>query len=203
MSSTSASGDSSISHWIARLRRGDSAASFELWERYSKRMQTLGRKRLAGAARAAFDEEDVALSAYGAFCSAIQEGRYSSIQGRDDLWPLLATFTMRKANDRLRGEGAWKRGGRGTDGSIRDEAFSLSHVPSPELDPALRALVNDDFAQLMRSLNDPDLERLVVLKLDGHTNEEIAENMGLTRRTIQRMLNLVRAIWRAEMEGAA
>jgi DNA-directed RNA polymerase specialized sigma24 family protein len=202
MSSTDVSSDSSTTHWIARLRQGDSAASFALWERYSKRMLSLGRKRLEKASPTAFDEEDVALSAYGAFCSAIQDGRYSSVQGRDDLWPLLATFTMRKANDRLKGEGAFKRNGRGVEGSNRDQASMLSHAPSTELDPALSALVNDEFVRLMRCLNDAELERLVVLKLDGHTNEEIAEHMGLTRRTIQRMLNLVRAIWQAEMDGA-
>lgn len=197
------SADSSTTHWIERLRQGDSAAAFELWERYSKRMQRLGRTRLKGVTPTAFDEEDVALSAYGAFCFAVQEGRYSSLQGRDDLWPLLATFTVRKANDRLKGEGAWKRNGRETGGPIRDEAALLTHVPSSELDPALSVLLKDEFQRLMRALNDSELERLVVFKLDGHTNEEIAERLGLTRRTIQRMLNLVRAIWRAETEDTA
>ncbi len=196
------SAESSTSHWIHRLRQGDSAAAYELWERYSKRMQSLGRKRLQGAARTAFDEEDVALSAYGAFCFAVQEGRYTSVQGRDDLWPLLATFTVRKANDRLKGEGAWKRSGRETGGPTLDEAAFLSHAPSAEPDPALRALFNDEFRRLMQALNDEELERLVVLKLDGHTNDEIAADLGLTRRTIQRMLNLIRAIWQAEMDGA-
>lgn len=183
------------------MRQGDSAAAFELWNRYSKRMQSLGRTRLQGVARTAFDEEDVALSAYGAFCFAVQEGRYASVQGRDDLWPLLATFTVRKANDRLKGEGAWKRSGRETGGPIRGEATALSHVPSSEPDPALRALFNDEFRRLMQALNDEELERVVVLKLDGHTNDEIAEHLGLTRRTIQRMLGLIRAVWQAEMDG--
>ena len=195
--------DSSTTHWIGRLRQGDSAAAFELWDRYSKRMQSLGRSRLHGMSPTAFDEEDVALSAYGAFCSAVQEGRYNSLQGRDDLWPLLATYTVRKANDRLKGEAAWKRSGREAGGPIRDDSALLTHVPSSELDPALSALLKDEFQRLMQALNDPELERLVVLKLDGHTNEEIAIHLGLTRRTIQRMLGLVRAIWRAEMEGAA
>lgn len=127
--------DSSTTHWIHRLRQGDSEAAFELWDRYSKRMQTLGRTRLQGVARTAFDEEDVALSAYGAFCSAVQEGRYSSLQGHDDLWPLLATFTVHKANDRRKGESARKRSGREVSGRNFDEAASLSHVPSSELDP--------------------------------------------------------------------
>lgn len=55
----------------------------------------------------------------------------------------------------------------------------------------------------MQALNDPDLERLVVLKLDGHANDEIAVCMGFTRRTIQRMLSLIRVVWQAEMDGAS
>jgi DNA-directed RNA polymerase specialized sigma24 family protein len=52
----------------------------------------------------------------------------------------------------------------------------------------------------MNQLPEPDLRKLVVLKLEGHTNDEIAELMKVTRRTVQRKLELIRRIWLDSVE---
>ena len=48
---------------------------------------------------------------------------------------------------------------------------------------------------LMSQLPEFDLKQLVQLKLEGHTNEDIAELMQITRRTVQRKLERIRRIW--------
>ena len=53
----------------------------------------------------------------------------------------------------------------------------------------------DRCRELLAKLNDADLERVVLLKLDGYTNQEIADQMKYSRRTIQRMLNIIKEIW--------
>src|SRR6476646_2600314 len=55
-----------------------------------------------GAARRAADEEDVALSAFDAFCRDAERGRFPGLLDRDSLWHLLVTLTARKAAHRLR-----------------------------------------------------------------------------------------------------
>jgi DNA-directed RNA polymerase specialized sigma24 family protein len=47
----------------------------------------------------------------------------------------------------------------------------------------------------LKALRDPALEAVVLLKLEGYSNVEIAEKMKYSRRTIQRMLELVKDIW--------
>jgi len=49
-------------------------------------------------------------------------------------------------------------------------------------------------------LNDPELEKVAVLKLEGYSNDEVAQELGYTRRTIQRMLNLIRVLWQNDQK---
>ena len=44
-------------------------------------------------------------------------------------------------------------------------------------------------------LAEADLKQLVLLKLEGHTNEDVADLMKVTRRTIQRKLERIRRLW--------
>jgi phosphoglycolate phosphatase-like HAD superfamily hydrolase len=57
------------------------------------------------------------------------------------------------------------------------------------------------YEDLLSKLNDPNLEKVVIWKLDGHTNDEIAIRLNRTRRTVQRMLDLIRVIWLEECDG--
>jgi len=54
---------------------------------------------------------------------------------------------------------------------------------------------------LIESLADPDLEKIALWKLAGHTNEEIAVKQSCTRVTVQRKLRLIRKIWDTETGG--
>jgi len=71
----------------------------------------------------------------------------------------------------------------------------MQTLPSNEPTPAFAAEVADMSEYLMAQLPDPDLKKLVRLKLEGHTNEDAAELMKITRRTVQRKLELIRRIW--------
>ncbi len=54
--------------------------------------------------------------------------------------------------------------------------------------------------ELISNLRDPNLEQVALLKFEGYTNDEIANKLNRTRRTIQRMLNLIRDLWQEEIE---
>src|SRR5215470_8233302 len=90
--------EDSVSHWIGRLKAGDTAAAQELWQVYFRRLVGLARVRLQGLPRrAAADEEDVALSAFQSFWEGAVRGRFPQLADRGDLWKLLVTLTARKA----------------------------------------------------------------------------------------------------------
>jgi DNA-directed RNA polymerase specialized sigma24 family protein len=138
-----------------------------------------------------YDEEDVALSAFASFCRAVQEGRYPELDGRDGLWQLLITFTLRKARDRARLAWAAKRSAP----TQAEEDTPLEEVPDPSPSPDLLALFNDECRHLFSLLGDPELEAVALWKLEGSTNEEIAGRLGSTVRTVQRMLAEIRHTW--------
>jgi RNA polymerase sigma-70 factor (ECF subfamily) len=202
-----ATSSDSATRWLRELKQGNREAARELWQRYSHRMDHVARARLRHARHGGFDEEDVTLSAFDNFCRAVETGRYQDLEGSDELWHLLVTFTLRKANDRLKGEAAEKRGGQAHSAN-QTQTFEggadsrLEKIPTRDLGPESAALMAEECSRLLSLLNDPELESLVLLKLEGHTNDEIAARLGYNRRTIQRMLNIVRELWKDESASA-
>jgi DNA-directed RNA polymerase specialized sigma24 family protein len=51
----------------------------------------------------------------------------------------------------------------------------------------------------MEVLDEPSLQKAASLRLQSWTNEEIADRLGITRRSVERKLNRVRLIWSAEL----
>jgi DNA-binding CsgD family transcriptional regulator len=44
-------------------------------------------------------------------------------------------------------------------------------------------------------LSDQSLRQIAIWKLDGYTNQEIAERLGCALRTVQRKLERIQAYW--------
>src|SRR5262245_17835677 len=77
------SGD--ISRVVAQLKAGQRDAARPLWDRYSRRLLGLAQAKLGGLPRralSAFDEEDVALSAFDSFCRGAELGRFPRLEDR-------------------------------------------------------------------------------------------------------------------------
>jgi DNA-directed RNA polymerase specialized sigma24 family protein len=47
---------------------------------------------------------------------------------------------------------------------------------------------------------DVDLRSFALLRLMGYKNREIAREFGCTERTVERKLQLVRAVWKEEID---
>jgi DNA-directed RNA polymerase specialized sigma24 family protein len=198
--------EESVTQWIAQLQAGDQAAAQALWERYFGRLVRLARQRLHGVRRAAADEEDVALSAFDSFCRAVENHRFPQLNDRDGLWRLLVVLTERKAVSLARAERRAKRGGGRVVGesglippSSADDSGGLAALPGPEPTPDFAALMAEECERLLDRLEDDTLRRLVLLKLEGYANEEIAQRLGCALRTVERKLGLVRGRWENEV----
>jgi DNA-directed RNA polymerase specialized sigma24 family protein len=187
--------EGSVTHWLSRLREGDPAAAEQLWHRYFQRLVGLARKRLQGAPRRAADEEDVALSAFDSFCRRAEQGCFPELLDRDSLWRVLVVITGRKAYHLVRDESRQKRGGpAGGPADEQDLAEVLSREPSPEF----AAQVAEDCERLLRSLGDPELRSVALLKMEGYTNGEVARQLGFSARSVKRKLQLIRRLWEKE-----
>ncbi len=191
--------DSQASVTIAflQMRAGEESGARRLWEHFFPRLVGLARTTLANRPQRVADAEDAALSAFMSFCQQANDGAVEGELHRENLWNLLGVFTVRKATKQLRRERAAKRGG----GQVLGEAaFALSegefggnrldelaaHIPAVEFDLHCEELLNG---------LEPELREVVVLKLFGHSTDEISTLLEWTIRKVQRKLELVRLKW--------
>ena len=139
------------------------------------------------------DEEDVLQSMYASFCLRQQRGSFD-LSGRDDLWKLLVTVTLRKARNAARSH---RRECATTAANVRQpgsqdsdtNGWVLEQMDASEPTPADAAAFNDELERRLRALGDPVLRQIALCKLEGYTNKEIARELdNCTERTIERKL---------------
>lgn len=192
--------------WISQLKAGDSVAAQELWEAYCDQLIRFARKKLRAVPRRAADEEDVAVSAFNSFWQAAVQGKFPQLNDSDDLWKILVTITARKALRQAKHARRQKRG----EGKVRGESvfcqadasepdWGIDQVVGREPTPAFAAELAEDFRQLLECLDD-GLRQLAVLKMQGYTNQEIAEKLDCGLRSVERKLSGIRTIWSNERE---
>ena len=196
----------SVTHWIEEIKGGNHDAAQDLWERYFTRLAHLARKRLISRQRRVVDEEDIVLAVFQAFCSAAEKGRFPELADRTGLWRVLVKMTARKVMDQNRVHLRKKRGG----GNVRGEsalqplgpendaqAFAqiIGNSPTPEF----VNMISEEVERLLESLDDSGLRHLVVAKMEGYTNREIAQQLGCSERTVERRLKLIRAQCQEEL----
>jgi DNA-directed RNA polymerase specialized sigma24 family protein len=181
----------SITHWIGLLKAGQNDAAQKLWECYFGQLVRLARGKLQGRGRAATSGEDVALSAFDSFCRGAEQGRFPRLNDRSDLWQLLVLITARKAIDVIEYEARKKR--RAPGGAAA--APALEDVIGREPSPEFAAQMAEECHALLAGLGDHELQTVAVWKMEGYTNEEIAERLGCVPRTVERKVRVIRSIW--------
>lgn len=175
----------SVTQWLIQLQGGNADAASALWERYFRQLAAVVRTHLAAKARVAGDESDVALSAFHSFFANVQEGRFSDLSGRDQLWRILVVIARRKAISWLRHEYAQRRGG----GKVQAAAL-LDEIAGSEPTPELAATLLDELQHLLNLLRaeDATLALIAARKCEGSSNQEIAAELSVSVRTIERKL---------------
>lgn len=197
----------SVSHWITHLKEGNSDAAQHLWERYAMRLVELARRRLQGAPKRVADEEDIAASVFHSLCRGAAAGRLRNVMNRDDLWWLLLAITKQKVVDYVRRETAQKRGaGRiriesGVNGNADDShVFTLDQLISSDPTPEFMLMLQEQHDRLLTLLRDDHLRKVAVSRIEGFTVPEIAADLGVSTRSIERKLALIRGVWSREFE---
>jgi len=191
--------DGSVTHWIHEIKDGDADAAQQLWQRYFAQLVRLARSNLGTANRRVSDEEDVAVSVFDKFFQAAEAGRFPDLADRDSLWRLLVKMTAQKAVDHMRKTGRQRRGGGrlrgesvfGSTNDLNDEQ-AFAQVVGDEPTPEFCLMISEQFDALLQSIDDPQLQELALGKMEGYSNDEMAERLGCSLRTIERRLRLIR-----------
>lgn len=184
----------SLSLLYFRLLNGDQTSTQELWERFFPRLLGLA-KTVLGNHKISEDAEDAVQVAFFQFLQCVDNGRYDEILRRDDMWRILARFTVMRARKMLRREQALKRGG----GKVfRESELADSKAGAVHLDTLVSTVPTAEcdmiFEELLHLL-DEELREIAMLRLAGYTNSQIKDFQGCSLRSVERRVQLIRCLW--------
>jgi DNA-directed RNA polymerase specialized sigma24 family protein len=196
----------SVSRLLEGFKAADDAAVRSLWERYCDRLVRLARQKLRNTPRRVADEEDIALSAFHSLYQGARRGHFPALANRDGLWARLVFITAQKAADWVVHARRQKRGGgkvRGDSALGSDPAGSheggFDRILARSPGPATLNVWAEAYGRLLDCLGEGTLRQIAELRVQGYTLEEIAERLGLARRTVHRKIDLIRKVLLAEV----
>lgn len=187
---------STITRWIRLVRNSDEHAARKLWEQYAARLRTLARQWIRSTGP--WDEEDIVVSAYQTLFQKLQSGQFVNVDSRDTFWALLTIIAARKAKDFGRRDRALKRGGIRT---ISLDNANEKELISTDSQSEMDFLITEECLVLIDQLEDPDLKHVALLRLEGLSNQEIAEQLKFSQRSVQRIVKLIKEIWEKKANG--
>lgn len=193
-----AASEKSITGWFHALRDGDDSAAEDLWNRYFARLTGLAKSQLVHDP--AYNEEDLAVSVFDALCRATRGGSYQSLGDREELWRLLVTIANRKMIDRHRRTTAKRRALTDEDVSQLKVVEDLDELAGSECSPEWQLVLAERCQILLDLLDDDRMREIALLKLDQHTNHEIADQLHISERSVRRTINLIRRTWQQELQ---
>jgi RNA polymerase sigma factor (sigma-70 family) len=195
--------DGSVTRLIQLLRSGDVAerdrAARLIWHRYFHDLLELARNNLSKRIRRKEDEEDVLQSMYKSFCLRQQRGEFE-LAGRDALWKLLVTITLRKARNAAKKQACQRRdiAREQTIADLDEEGSAhwvIEQMAAAGPSPAESALLNEALERRLAALESPGLRQIALWRLEGYTNREIADRLDCTERSVERRMERIRSKW--------
>lgn len=173
---------------VAGLRAGEPRAARRFWTTYGPLLHDVAERRLAGALRRRVGPEDVVQSVCRTFLRRAQGGELA-LDDAERLWHLLCAIAIAKVREAARFHGRQKR-------AVGAEA---GHEPgAPELPPMVAseptpeaALLADELENAIMAL-EGEARDIVILKVQDLTNDEIAQRLGISERTVRRIITKVR-----------
>jgi len=110
-------------------------------------------------------------------------------------------MAWRKCVDRVRRDKAQKRGGGTQIVSLNGEAsHEFLEIVSEEPGPEFLASFNEQYFRLLDALPDASTRKIAVLMLQGHSANDISERTEIFKSTVRRKMNLVRTVWKHELD---
>ncbi len=178
---------------IHGLRDGDGEVVREFWEQYGKMLHQVAERHLAEGLRRRVGPEDVVQSACRTFLRRAQGGEFK-LEDSESLWRLLCAITLTKIREQTRFHMRQKRGldqEKAVAWGLGDSAVAPDPAaPGPAPDEA--AAIADHLRVLLDGLDEEE-RQVVDLVLQEHTQEEIAERLGCSERTVRRIFKRIKS----------
>ena len=170
------------------------AAAALIWERFAARLRALIAQRMDARLKPRCDPDDVLQILFAGFFAS-PPGPDGPARNRGDLWRILVRQALRRLADAADHHGADRRdrareeplGPAGPGGPAAGLIDRLRPGPAEEVE------AREEFERLLGILPQK-LQEVLLLRLEGHTNADIARLLGRTERTVELKLRAIREL---------
>ncbi len=180
--------DASDRSLVRRFRQGQADAPTRLYLRYAKRLHALAARQTSADLARRVDPEEIVQSVFRTFFRRLSAGHYDVPDG-EEIWKLLLVMALNKIRFLGNFHKAAKRDVRRTaQGDAVEAGQSAASGPDEEAMTVLRLVVDDVLSGLGESHR-----KMVELRIEGHEVADIAEQVGRSKRSVERVLQDFRA----------
>ncbi len=188
---------SDLPGFLARIQAGEEAAARELLARYEAEVRLVVRRQLPRLLRSRFDSLDFLQSVWGSFFRRVRNGPAEFEDSRH-----LVAFLARAAKNKVIDE--YRRAGSRKQDMHREEPLWVEEGRLKELaaaidTPSQVAQAREVLGRL-RDLVPEERREIVALKAEGLSSKDIGERLGISERTVQRVLEDLRRRTEREWE---
>lgn len=172
--------------WFLQLADGTPEIVEEFWRTYAAPLRRVAERQISASLAKRVDAEDIVQSACRTFFRRAGQGEFSCAD-QDELWRLMMTITLNKARMQARFHGRDRR--------RLDRECSLEADPDMARGDVENAIENVDFADFLETVFarlDAEAGQILQRILDGQTQDEIADAVGCSQRTVRRMKSRIR-----------
>lgn len=180
---------------LRRIHNGDDEAARELLNRYESKVRLVVRRQLPRLLRSRFDSIDFLQSVWGSFFQRIRTGPNDLFE-ETNLVAFLAWAARNKVIDEYR-RAATQRNDIRRESPLRSDEFGGQHAVGGGETPSQVAEAREMYGRLSELL--PEHRRdILELKAQGYSSREIGTRLGISERTVQRILEDLRTRARIE-----
>jgi RNA polymerase sigma-70 factor (ECF subfamily) len=168
---------------IRHVRLGSQDAADQLYKRYAFRLRELARAQCSPNLARREEIEDIVQSVFGSFFRGANKGYYDVPAG-EELWKLFLVIALNK----IRAKGAYHQAAkrdirRTVSGAWCENSLEQVAAADESAQAALQLTVDETLDCL------PNQYREVLrLRIEGFEIKEIAQKVGRSRRTVERLL---------------
>jgi RNA polymerase sigma-70 factor (ECF subfamily) len=191
-------GESELSEFLKRIHAGDEGAARELLNRFEAEVRLVVRRQLPRLLRSRFDSLDFLQSVWGSFFRRMRSSPTTFEDSRH-----LVAFLARAAKNKVIDE--YRRAASRKHDMHREEPLwadrrGPKEVPDPIDSPSEVAQAREVLVRL-RELVPLERRTIVELKAEGLSSKDIGERLGISERTVQRVLEELRRRMETEWES--
>jgi RNA polymerase sigma factor (sigma-70 family) len=181
--------ESELSDFLKRIQAGDDAAARELLQRFEAEVRLVVRRQLPRLLRSRFDSLDFLQSVWGSF---FRRMRTTPTEFEDSRH--LVAFLARAAKNKVIDE--YRRAASRKHDMHREEPLWADgrrpkDVPDTIDSPSDVAQAREVFGRL-RELLPEEKRSILEMKAEGLSSKDIGERLGISERTVQRVLEDLR-----------